>query len=236
MGRVLLISALGVGCGAHVPRAPDGPPPEIELKHAWAIPGEAFEYAAELRGLPVGRVVTAVGKVGFVDQQKALIVKSRGQSTGMIALLADLTWETTTTLDVLRGGVMESREEVWSTFAGEKHHETDATEPGSLDVHAAIAALRAWRSVPGQTARMTVCFGHACFPLTLRDAGHGFLTSAGEPAVRYEGVADADSDEPVAFTGWVSDDIARVPLRFEGELPVFGRLVMELAHYTAPAD
>ena len=200
----------------------------------WAIPGESFEYAADLRGLPVGRVVTAVGKLGWVDQQQALIVKSRGQSTGMIALLADLTWETTTTIDVARGGVMESHEEVWSTFAGEKHHETDAAEPGSLDVHAAIAALRDWRSLPGETARMTMCFGHACIPLTLRDAGHGFLASAGEPAVRYEGVADAD--EKVAFTGWVSDDIARVPLRFESDLPIFGRLVMELAHYTAPAE
>lgn len=217
-----------------MPRAPDGPPPEVELRHGFALAGESFEYAAELRGLPVGRVVTAVGKLGWIDGEKALIVKSRGQSTGMVALLADLTWETTTTLDLESGGVIESREELWSTFAGEKHHETDTTKAGALDVHAAIAALRAWRSQPGQTARMTVCFGHACFPLTLRDAGHGFLISAGEPAVRYEGIADAD--EKVAFTGWVSDDVARVPLRFESQLPVFGRLVMELAHYTAPAD
>ena len=217
-----------------MPRAPDGPPPEIELRQPLAIAGESFEYAAELRGLPVGRVVTAVGHAGWVGAQKALIVKSRGESSGMIALLAELTWEQTTTLDVTSGGVILSREEVWSTFAGKKHHETDTTEAGALDLHASIAALRAWRSQPGQTARMTVCLGHACFPLTLRDAGHGFLVSAGEPAVRYEGVADADVK--VAFTGWVSDDVARVPLRFEAELPVFGRLVMDLAHYTAPAD
>jgi hypothetical protein len=217
-----------------VPRAPDGPAPEVELRQAFAVPGEGFEYAAELRGLPVGRVVTGVGKAGWVEGQAALIVKSRGQATGLAALLADLTWEQTTTLDVTRGGVIASREELWSTFAGEKHHEVDSTEPGALDVHAAIGALRAWRSQPGQTARMIVCFGHACFPLVLRDAGHGFLVSAGEPAVRYEGIADAD--QKVAFTGWVSDDLARVPLRFESELPVFGRLVMELAHYTAPAE
>ncbi|MBL9016917.1 MAG: DUF3108 domain-containing protein [Myxococcales bacterium] len=234
MGRALVMVVVGAGCGAHVPRAPDGPPPEIELRHAFTVPGESFEYAAELRGLPVGRVVTAVGTPGWVEGQQALIVRSRGQSTGMVALLADLTWEQTTTLDVTRGGVILSREELWSSLAGEQHHETDATEPGALDVHAAIGALRAWRSQPGQAARMVVCFGHACFPLALRDAGHGFLVSAGEPAVRYEGVAEAD--EKVAFTGWVSDDVARVPLRFEAELPVFGRLVMELAHYTAPAD
>jgi hypothetical protein len=129
---------------------------------------------------------------------------------------------------------MVSNEEMWSTFAGEAHHEKDATEPGRRDVHVAIAALRAWRSLPGQAARLDACFGSSCLPLTLRDAGHGFLVSAGEPAVRYEGVADVDG--PVAFTGWVSDDLARVPLRFECDLPMFGRLVMELAHYTAPAE
>ena len=235
MGRTLLLSVIAcTGCGAHVPRAPEGPPPEIELKQPWAIPGESVEYAAALRGLPVGRVVTAVGKLGWVDGQKSLIVKSRGQASGLAALIADLTWETTTTLDMVHGGVIDSQEETWSTFAGEAHHEHDSTEPGQLDVHAAIAALRGWRSLPGQTARMLVCFGSSCFHMTLRDAGHGFLVSAGEPAVRYEGVADAD--EKVTFTGWVSDDVARVPLRFEGELPIFGRLVMELAHYTAPAE
>jgi hypothetical protein len=180
----------------------------------------------------VGRVITAVGKLGWVDGHRAIVVKSRGQSTGMIALLAELTWEQTTTIDLERGGVFDAREETWSVVAGEHDHEVRDVEPGQLDLHAAIAAVRGWHSAPGQAARLQVSFGpHGIF-VTLRDAGHGFLASAGEPAVRYDGIFDGE----VPFTAWVSDDIARVPLRFECDIPTFGRLAVDLAHYTAPAE
>ncbi|MBL0218846.1 MAG: DUF3108 domain-containing protein [Myxococcales bacterium] len=238
MLRILFVLTL-VGCatGAHVPSpvvAADATAPSAtELVRPWGIPGETMEYSATLRGLAVGRVITALGRIGWVDGHRSIITRSRGQSTGMIALLAELVWEQTTTIDLDRGHVLASKEETWSVFAGEREHEVRTVdEEGRHDLHSAIAAVRAWRSAPGQVAHLDVTFGHATISSELRDAGHGFLASAGEPAVRYDGVFE----DKVKFTAWVSDDIARVPLRFECDLDLFGHLVVELVHYAAPAD
>jgi hypothetical protein len=225
-----------VGCAA-VPHPP-APTNDAEiaapaLTKPFGVPGEAMHYSAALRGLPIGKLVTAVGKVGWVDGHKAIIVKSRGESTGMIALLAELTYELTSTIDLDRGHVIESKEESWAVFAGEKEHELSTLgDEGRHDMHSATAAVRAWRSVPGQKGQLQVAVGSTTLDVQMRDAGHGFLVSAGEPAVRYEAIVE----DKVKFTAWVSDDIARVPLRFECDIPTFGQLVVELAHYTAPAD
>jgi hypothetical protein len=234
--RALLVSAVMGGCAA-VPHPPaptkDAGTPTIELVKPFGVPGEEMHFSAALRGLPIGKLVTAVGRVGWVDGHKALIVKSRGESTGMIALLAELTYELTSTIDLDRGYVIDSREESWAMFAGEKEHDlTTLGDEGRHDVHSATAAVRAWRSLPGQTAQLQVSVGSTTVDVQMRDAGHGFLVSAGEPAVRYEGLVE----DRIKVTAWVSDDIARVPLRFECDIPTFGPLVIELAHYSAPAD
>ncbi|CAN5722709.1 hypothetical protein BH11MYX3_BH11MYX3_28410 [soil metagenome] len=227
-----------VGCAVSPrppgPAAAPGAQEPAQLVQTFGVPGEAMEFAATLRGLAVGRVVTAVGKPGWVDGQRALIVKSRGQSTGMIALLAELVWEQTTTINLDRGHIIDSKEETWTVLAGEHEHETRSLDGAEdvHDIHSATAAVRAWRSLPGQTALLDINFGHHTVHAELRDAGHGFLVSAGEPAVRYEGTFE----DEVRFSAWVSDDTARVPLRFECELDRFGRIVVELVHYTAPVD
>lgn len=230
----LALSIAGCAAVPHPPAATkDAGPPALELVKPFGVPGEAMHYSAALRGLPIGKLVTAVGKVGWVDGHKSIIVKSRGQSTGMVALLAELTYELTSTIDLDRGRVIDSKEETWSVLAGEKEHQVRTIgDDGFHDVHSAVAAARAWRSVPGQSARIAVNFGHNTLNGEMRDAGHGFLVSAGEPAVRYEGIIENE----VKFTAWVSDDIARVPLRFESDLPMFGQIVIELTHYSAPAE
>ncbi|MBA3465558.1 MAG: DUF3108 domain-containing protein [Deltaproteobacteria bacterium] len=236
MRGAFFVWALLGGCAA-VPHPPapakDAGAPTIELVKPFGVPGEEMHYSAALRGLPVGKLVTAVGKLGWVEGRKAIIVKSRGQSTGMIALLAELTYELTTTIDLDRGHVIDSREESWAVFAGEKEHELSTIgDDGRHDVHSAAAAVRAWRSLPGQTGQLRVDVGSSTVDVHLRDAGRGFLVSAGEPAVRYEGLVE----DRIKVTAWVSDDTARVPLRFECDIPTFGQLVIDLAHYTAPAD
>lgn len=237
MVRIALAVAL-VGCAvnAHPPAsatatAADAPAPKL-LRKPWGVPGEAIEYAATLRGLVVGRVVTAVGREGEVDGAGAIIVRSRGQSSGMVALLADLTWELQTTIALDTGYAIASREESTAVIAGEKHHDVRTIEGGLYDLHSAVAVVRGWHSLPGQTAKLEVTFGHYSLDATMRDAGHGYLASAHEPAVRYEGVVE----DKVRFTAWVSDDIARVPLRFECEIETFGLLVVDLVHYSAPSD
>ena len=237
MPRIALALAL-VGCAANahtsVPPTAGGVdiPAPIALTKPWGVPGEGIEYAASLRGLAVGRVVTAVGREGEVEGHPAIIVRSRGQSAGMVALLADLTWELQTTIALDDGTALASREESSAVVAGEKRHDVRTMEGGLYDLHSAIAVVRGWRSLSGQTAKLGVSFGHHTLDATMRDAGHGYLASAHEPAVRYEGLVE----DKVKFTAWVSDDIARVPLRFECEIETFGLLVVDLVHYSAPSD
>ena len=233
VGLALLLT--GCAVGTHPPAAlKDAGTPEVELVKPFGIPGESMELEASLRGLSVGRVITAVGRVGLVDGRRAIIVKSRGQSTGMIALLAELTWEMTSTIDLDRGYAIDSREEMWSVLAGEKHHESNTQgDESQHDLHSAIAAVRAWRSLPGQRAKLGVSFGGSPRPTELADTSHGYLVSAHQPAVRYDGIFN----DEVHFVVWVSDDVARVPLRFECDLDHgIGHLVVELVHYTAPAE
>lgn len=231
----ILLLLASCAAAAHPPAKSDaGPAPEVELAKPFAVPGEAMEYAASLRGLDVGRAVTAVGKLGYADGHRSVIIKTRGQSTGMIALLAELTWEETSTVDVDRGHVLASHEESWDVIAGghEEHDVFTIGDEGSHDLHSAVAAVRAWRSMPGQHAKLTVRFAGGSFPTELADMGHGYLVSAQQPAVRYEGTFD----HAVKFAAWVSDDIARVPLRFECDFELIGLLVVELVHYTPPAE
>jgi hypothetical protein len=227
-----------VGCAITGPAPAPAPAPAattpapIALTQPWGVPGETIEYAASVRGLAVGRAVTAVGREGEVEGRGAIIVRSRGQSTGMIALLAELTWELQTTIALDTGAALDSREESTAVIAGEARNDVRTVAGGAYDLHSAIAVVRGWRSLPGQTAKLAVTFGYHTLDATLRDAGHGYLASAREPAVRYEGVVE----DKVKFTAWVSDDVARVPLRFECELERFGRLVVDLVHYSAPSD
>jgi hypothetical protein len=233
VGLALLLTGCAVGTHPASP-VTDAGAPEVELVTPFGIPGESMELEASLRGLSVGRVITAVGQIGVVDGKRSIIVKSRGQSTGMIALLAELTWEMTSTIDLDHGYAIASHEEMWSVLAGTKHHESNTQgDESQHDLHSAIAAVRAWRSLPGQRAKLGVSFGGSARPTELVDTSHGYLVSAHQPAVRYDGIFD----DEIHFVAWVSDDIARVPLRFECDLEHgIGHLVIDLVHYTAPTD
>ncbi|MFN0250557.1 MAG: DUF3108 domain-containing protein [Kofleriaceae bacterium] len=229
---LLLLAGCAAAAGASMSASKAEVAP-VELAMVYGIPGESLEYEVALRGIPIGRGVVAFGEIGWIEGRRAIIARARGQSSGLAALLAEITWEMKSTLDLDHGYVIESHEETTFVFAGKTERETQHLDhlenDRAHDVISAVSALRAWRSSPAQRAEISVRLGGLSFDGALVDAAHEFLASADRPAVKYTGTFQ----EEYPFTGWVSDDTARVPLKFECETPL-GIVSAELVDYQAP--
>jgi hypothetical protein len=202
------------------PRAPVG------------VPGEGIVYNVSLRGIAVGRVQVSVGEPGFVEDRPAVIVRTRATSTGLAALIGEISYDLTTTLDTETGEALEETESWDVKFAGEHEHDSHhrtAARDGSLDrnVHAVVGQLRAWRSKLGESREDELRFGDIDLSLAVSDTGRELLASANLPAARYTGSAQ-DGRYPV--TMWLSDDEARVPLELVASSKL-GEIRVELASY-----
>ena len=73
-----------------------------------------------LRGVKVGRGPDGDRLAGTVDGHRAVIVRSRGKTDGMLELIGDMTWELTSTIDLDARRPDDGVEEAWVEFAGEK--------------------------------------------------------------------------------------------------------------------
>ena len=197
---------------------------------ALAVPNETMEFRVRFRGITVGSVQTAIGRPGWVDGHRAIIVRSRGHGDGLVSIFGDLVWELTSTIDLDRGTPIRDREEAWIEFAGKKDHENDehTWRDGEArhDVHSAIAVLRGWHGAHDETTDVEVRVGGGRFTITVWDAAHEFLAAAEKPAVRYDGVVDRGFH----FAIWLSDDSARVPLAFRCDTEL-GTLTVDLVDY-----
>jgi len=186
-----------------------------------------MEFRASLRGITLGTVQTAVGRPGWIDARHAIIVRSRGHSEGLAALLGDIRWELSTTVDLDAGSVVEDRENAWVELAGENEH-FERSYVGEHDPHSFAGVLRGWHSTAGQHATARLGVGGAHLPVELWHAGTELVGD--KPAVRYDGKA-----HEVPFQLWISDDTARVPLAFRAESPL-GTLAIDLVDYQVTAD
>lgn len=198
-----------------------------------AVPGETLEFKVTLRGIGVGIVQTAIGWPGVVDGRSAIIVRSRGKTDGLLQLLGDLTWELNSTIDLERGRPIYDVEEAWADFAGHKeHHAHEHHWEGDEqrhDIHSVVGAVRAWHSSPGDRTTFDVEVGGARFDVEMWHVGRAVVQH--QPAIHYDGIA---ADE-FAFSAWVSDDLARVPLRLTAQTK-WGEISVELVDYQVPAD
>jgi hypothetical protein len=234
----LLIAATGCarGFADPAPTAP-GAAPVVESKAPVGVPGEGIVYKVSLRGIAVGRVQVAVGEPGFVDGRPAIIVRTRATSTGLAALIGDISYDLTTTLATDTGEALEETESWDVKFAGEhehdSHHRTLASD-GSLDrnVHAVVGQLRAWRSKLGESRDENLRLGDIHLSLALSDSGREFLASANLPSARYMGSAQ-EGRYPV--TMWLSDDETRVPLKLVANSKL-GEIAVEMASYDITHD
>ena len=234
-GLLVVVSALWLvacaGVAAAPPPKPTAQAPAIAtLTTPLAIPGESMVYEIAFRGLRAARVQVAVGQPGWVDGRASIIVKSRGETEGLIALIGELDWQLETTIDLATGTPILTVEDAKVTFRGETedHHERSTDSVHSI--HSAVIALRGWRALANQEAQLEVQIADADFGVSLREGIHELLDT-GKPAVRYDGVARSE----FPFKMWISDDTARVPLRMHTATK-WGNVDVELAEYNAPRD
>ena len=212
------------------------PPPPVAAVHQplgtpLTIPGESMVYEIAFRGLRVARVQVAVGQPGWVGGRRAIIVKSRGVTDGLVALLGDLDWQLETTIDLEGGTPLRTIEEAVVTFRGKTETNREDTADATHTVHSAITVLRGWHSAPGQVAQLELRIADARMGVEIHEAAREFLDAAGKPVVRYDGVARAK----FPFKIWISDDTARVPLRMQTSTK-WGAIEVELVEYNAPRD
>ena len=231
MMRATLLFALGCGVSPVAPPAA-APAPAGGTPHALAMPDESMVFVGKLRGITVGRVRTAIGRDGWVDSKRAIIVRSRAKSEGLADMFGSVEYELQTTLDLDSSAPIEDREEAWIEVAGEQreHHLDHHTFSGNRqDVHSAVALLRGWHSAPGERASVEVSLAGGHFDVAVWDAAREQL--AGKPAVRYDGTA-ADRF-PISI--WISDDAARVPLAARAETKI-GEVRLDLADYDVRSE
>jgi hypothetical protein len=230
---VIAVGLAGCAQGLTKSPKPDGPPTSELAGQTFGVPGEAMEFQVALRGVTVGRVVVSVGKPGFVDGRRAIIVRSRGTSAGFLSLISDLRWELTTTLDLDTGLPIHEIEESWLQIKGEPEHHRDERTWGErgYNLHAAAGALRGWQSRAGQRATFDVTIDHNQLDVELWESARELLASAQEPAVRYDGIVRGKYH----FAVWISDDEARVPLLLRTDTK-WGAVAVELVRYDPPID
>ncbi len=230
--RGVAIIALAACTG--VPRPAPAPRHAAPLAGAvLAVPGETMEFKVALRGIRVGIVQTALGWPGVVDGRSAIIVRSRGKTDGVLQLIGDLTWELDSTIDLERGLPIIDHEEAWAEFAGQKEHHRGAhhwdADEHRHDIHSAVGAIRAWHSAPGDRTEFDVELGGARFDVQLWHVGRAVVQH--QPAIHYDGLAAGE----FPFSAWVSDDLARVPLRLTAQT-TWGEISVELVDYQIPSD
>src|SRR5262249_44447532 len=131
----------------------------------------------------------------------------------------------TSTLDLATGELIREIGETTLTFNGKQERDAyDRAGDGTVNVHAAAGALRAWRSKIGDRTNFDITIEHSTIDVEIRDEARELV--GGRPAVRYGGVAR----EKFPFTVWISDDASRVPLLLRTESK-WGTIVIELLDY-----
>ena len=228
MVRGFLVVLCVSGCAGVAAAPPTPAPTAAPIEHPLAIPGEGMVFEISLRGLRVARVQVAVGQPGWFEGKRAIIVKSHGETDGLVALLGELDWTLETTIDLEHGRPIRTVEDAVITFRGKTETNHDISTSETHSIHSAVCALRGWRSSPNQHAELDLDIADAGIELALHEAGHDWID---KPAVRYEGLAFGK----FPFKIWLSDDTARVPLRMQTATK-WGQIVVELVEYTAARD
>ncbi len=181
--------------------APVGPPSALPVTGGLFIPGEAMRFELSLRGVVGGEASVGVGEPGVVDGRRTIIVRSRVESAGVVAMFKEIKDEITTSIDLdsglpvrLQGNVKFGKREssIDATFrlpeaqapggydltiqrvgtAGpRKVHMTMPGQQPAFDAHAVIGAMRAWRAEDGQYTYFYVLVGRHLWQNTVRMTG-----------------------------------------------------------------
>ncbi len=228
-GAAGLVSFLAAGlaaCGATGTggKASDEAPPNVGPPTALPVvggifrPGESMRFELSLRGIVGGEASVAVGSPGLVDGKRVIIVRSRVESAGVVAVFKEVKDEVTTWVDLDTGLPLEHQASVKfgpkamtveTKFAGGSAgsfdvavtrsgsevrrvaHQSMPADIAAFDAHSVIGALRAWRAEEGQHAYFFALVGRHLWQNTVRLTQHERVrTRLGRfDALRIDGVA-----------------------------------------------
>jgi hypothetical protein len=243
--RTLAIALLVTGCAGQLTNSLDSDdldaPDEQErpIGPAHGQEGEQVEYEVKLRGVVVGRFQIAVGTRGVVNGRSAVNVHSRASGAGLADVFGQFSWDLVSTTDIDSGCTLAEDESIDVEIAGKRDHQHDQRtfdlNVCQRDVHAAAGALRGWHSHVGSTTQLDVTFGTKTLDVRLADAGRETIKTVlgNTPAIRYEGSTSMANS--YSLVGWISDDVARVPLRMHGTTKL-GDIDVELVNYDVPHE
>lgn len=235
--------ALATACGAASQTAlsvgefvpPEEPPAALSVGHAFFIPGEQMSFELSLRGVVGGAAFVAVGQPGTVEGQRIIIVRSRVESTGVVAVVKEVRDDITTWVDLESGRPVRHHADV---KFGDKEAVIETSfndgkggafeiayqrkgrplahvrqrlpdDANAYDAHAVLGALRAWEGQEGDHASFYVITGRRLWRNSIRMAGRETITTqmGRFPAIRIDGVARR-------LTRSLKDDRRKAPRKY----------------------
>ncbi|HEY1549074.1 MAG TPA: DUF3108 domain-containing protein [Kofleriaceae bacterium] len=225
MDRAIIVVALALaGCaGASAATQPAGPaatpvaatpvgsnePVELGL-----VPGETMAFDVHLGGVLAGAAQLAVGQIGEVGAHRAIVVKSHGETAGAVALIKQISDDTTTVIDADSGRPLTldstatsgdttttAHADFTANAAVVKFAKSDEPRPHvyrvnflgqpAYDAHAAMAQLRGWHGAPGAKRSIYVVGGKRLWRVDVSVVGVESIGSAmgNRRAMHLEGAA-----------------------------------------------
>lgn len=106
LGWVWAIALLLAGaCGAGSQKAAGagsaaGPAGELEVPRSFWLPGEMMRWRVSAHGFEAAEMVLVAGQPGEVEDRRAIIVRSRASTAGVLKLVKEVTEEVTTWIDL----------------------------------------------------------------------------------------------------------------------------------------
>lgn len=224
LGAALTLALVG-SCGASSQASlsvtelvpPAEAPALLDVPSAFFVPGEQMTFELSLGGVLGGEAFTAVGEPGFVDGRSQIVVRSRVESAGVVAVVKEVRDDVSTWIAIDTGrpvkhvadtkfGVKESVIETTFNSGRGGDFNLEVQRPGrptvrvrqqlpddaaGFDAHAVLGALRAWQAADGDHASFYVIAGRRLWRNSVRFAGRETIrTALGRfPTVRIDGVA-----------------------------------------------
>lgn len=250
---------------------PPAPPPEgataeavpLELHRAAWRAGERMQWSISMHGVRGARAVLMAGEPGDVDGHRAIILKARVRSVGIVESIAEADVELASTIDVdteqplaseLEAHLPDEQGGFRSRFDHDEHraqhtrwkgedadeHTSDQVLPaeGVYDAIATMGVFRAWVPDKGTRAWFYAIDERRIRRHEIVLSGYGSL----QTSLGYFRVARIDgeihgrtghSSNPPRYTVYVSNDADRLPLLLE--IPTeWGKIKMELVDYDRP--
>jgi hypothetical protein len=196
---------------APVAAAPAGSNEPVELG---LVPGETMAFELHLGGVLAGTAQLAVGEIGTVGDHRAIIVKSHAETAGAVALLKQISDDTTTVIDADTGRPLTldsaassggttttAHADFTANAAIVKFAKSDEPKPHlyrvnfggqpAYDAHAAMAQLRGWHGTPGAKRTVYVVGGKRLWRVDVSLVGIESIGSAmgNRRTVHLEGAA-----------------------------------------------